>query len=177
MLVMDKSPNARKADFVRIPDAAGFTPSGDFTLECCGVRFTTTTGTQALYSHYNASGNQRSLLFQWVSGTGLQGIVNSDGATNTTLTYSWTPTTGVAYQLCFERSGTTLRLYVDGVVVATGTKAGGLFNSTDPVYVGCANTGTPPNNLFSGSTLALRLTMAARYAGAYTPPSLPLPAA
>lgn len=176
MLILDKSSGLKKADFIRIADAAGFTPSGDFTLEFFDVKFVTTTGTQTLYSHYLASGNLRSLLFDWVSGTGLRVILSLNGTATTTVSYSWTPTVGVAYQLCVERSGSTVRLYVNGVVGNSGTLAGALFNSPDAVYLGCSNTGSPPNTIFSGTAKAMRFTVGvARYAGAYTPPSLPLP--
>jgi hypothetical protein len=179
MLMLDRGPNARKCDYVRIPDAAGLTPGGDFTLEFFKVKFTTTTGTQALYCHNNASGNQRSLFLQWVSGTGLQAGLSTDGtsgAGQTIVNYNWTPTTGTEYDICLERSGTTVRIYVDGAVGNSGTRASGLFNTTDPAFIGIFDSSGTLNNQFSGQCQAMRFTVGvARYNGAYTPPTLPLP--
>jgi hypothetical protein len=175
MLILDKGPNLVRASNIKFDDAAGFTPSGDFTIEIFGLKFTTTASNQTLYSHYTATGNQRSLLWDWISGgTGLRITLSTNGSSSTSISSAWTPTTGVEYNVAVERSGSTIRHYVNGAVQgSTGTFAGALFNTTDAAYIGSLTAFATP---FLGTAKAFRFTVGvARYAGAYTPPSLPLP--
>jgi hypothetical protein len=110
----------------------------------------------------NASGQ---LQYQWsTSGTAAAG----------TLTYNWTPTLNQWYHIAFDRDGTTARLYIDGVVVASVAEAlVSLFSTTINMFVGGDNSG---QRNFPGYIQDARLTKGmARYAGAFTPPSGPLP--
>jgi hypothetical protein len=93
MLILDKGPDARVASYVKLPDSAGLTPSGDFTFEFFDVIFASVAAQGTFYSHYNASSpfsNQRSLLLDFVPGTGLRFGISTDGTSGgtTTLTYS-----------------------------------------------------------------------------------------
>lgn len=176
MIILDKSADLRKANTIVIPDAADFTPSGDFTLELFKLKFASN-ATAVLYSHYNATGNQRSLLVQFVTASSLQIVMSSDGSTGTTttITYTWSPTNGVEYDVAFDRSGSAVRIYVDGTMVQSGTKAGALHNTTANLVIGADNA---LGNVFGGSCKAVRFTNGvARYAtnGSYTVPTLPLP--
>lgn len=177
MLVLDKSPAAKRMNFITYPDAANLTPSGDFTLEFFGVIFDSIPAQGTLWSHYLATGNQRSLLIDYVA-TALRFVLSSDGTAAGTVTISntWTPTLATPYDLTFERSGSTCRIYRNGTMAQSGTKAGALFNTNQNLYIGAAD--AAGTLLFPGKATAIRFTPGvARYNtnGSYTVPTLPLP--
>lgn len=177
MLILDKSPALKKANYIVIPDAANLTPSGDFTLEFSRVIFDSVPAQGVLWSHYLVTGNQRSLLIDYVS-TALRMTMSTDGTsgTNTTVSYTWTPTLGTPYDLCFERAGSTGRIYRDGAMVQSGTKAGALHNTTANLIIGALDMAGA--SMFPGTCKAVRYTPGvARYNtnGSYTVPTLPLP--
>ena len=81
------------------------------------------------------------------------------------------PTTGVWHHYAADRdAGGTLRIYIDGVVVAS-TSAPTFANSIQPVNIGNDN-GT--GRTWPGYIDEVRVTKGiARYGGAFTPPSAP----
>jgi hypothetical protein len=110
----------------------------------------------------NASGQ---LQYQWsTNGTSAAG----------TLTASWTPTLNQWYHIAVDRDGTTARLYVDGVVVASVADAlPSLYSTSSNFYIG--NDSADSKN-FPGYIQDFRLTrFMARYAGPFTPPAGALP--
>ena len=181
MLPIDKSPAAKVARYIYFPDSADFTPAGDLTIELFGVKFPTLAAA-VLINHYNAYSplsNQRSWLLQY-AGAQLQFACSADGSGLTFIGYAWTPTLNQPYDLAVDRSGGTVRIYVDGTRVTSGVKNGSLFNSSDGLVIGAGRHGDGFANPFGGSALAVRLTNGvARYAtdGSYLVPSLPLPTA
>ena len=98
----------------------------------------------------------------------------SGSAAAGTLVYSWTPTLNQWYHIAFDRDGTTARLYIDGVVVASVADAlPNLYSTTTNFFVGGDNSGA---RNFPGYIQDARLTKyVARYAGAFTPPAGALP--
>lgn len=79
------------------------------------------------------------------------------------------PVIGQWYHVCVERSGSTLRLYIDGAIVATTTISGSIFTSSEPTRVGAFDTSVFANSAFPGFISDLRITAAARYNGSFTP--------
>jgi len=71
------------------------------------------------------------------------------------------------------RSGSSLRLFVNGVVVTTTTYAAA-DSIVAPLYVGSQGTAS---SLFNGYIADLRITKSARYTATFTPPTAPLPTA
>lgn len=176
-IIIDKSPLARTIPFLNYGDAADLHPAGDFTLELFNVIFNSVPAQGVFWSHYVAVGNQRSMLIDYVS-TALRITMSNDGTSGTTTTVSntWTPTLATPYDLCFERSGSTVRIYRDGTMVQSGTKAGALHNSTNPLIIGAIDAAGASQH--PGTFDAIRYTPGvARYntAGSYTVPTLPLP--
>lgn len=177
MMILDKSSVARANTVpMQLADTADLTPAGDFTIELFDVIFTATAGTIVLLSHWNATGNQRSWILQY-TGTQLQfaGSTAGTSGSSTTISYTWAPTVGVAYDITIDRSGSTVRIYVDGTKQANGTISGALFNSNDKLYIGSGSASITP---FTGTCKAIRITNGvARYATntSYTVPTLPLP--
>jgi hypothetical protein len=90
-----------------------------------------------------------------------------------TLTGTTTIVSGQWYHICLERSGSAMTLYLDGAAEASTTFSGTLFGDINPVWIGAVSNGIYP---FTGHIQFVRLTVGvARYGGAFTPPTYPLP--
>ena len=134
---------------------------GDFTIECW-VNWTTVAADKGLISRYTSSTG-------WAlrySGLGLQ---FSDGDSSL-LVYSTTPATNTWYHYAVTRSGTNLKMFIDGVVVASATNSTSL-NASNPLYIGSL-----ASNLwfFNGYLDDIRITKGyARYTANFTAPTAP----
>lgn len=186
MLLLDKSGSA----FAQAPSAivkassADFAFAGDFTIEIFKMKFASTAD-QILVGNTNASSpfaNQRSWLIQYISGA-IHFTASTDGTSGTSAnapSYTWTPNLGVEYDIAYDRSGSTVRLYIDGIMVASATFAGALHQSTTTyLTIGQGSSGSGFTLPSDGSCKAVRISDGvARYGtdGSYTVPSLPLPA-
>jgi hypothetical protein len=92
-------------------------------------------------------------------------------------TPTFRPTTGVWYHLAVTRSGSTFRIFIDGVSqsltttqLGTATTSSAIFNSTRPLYIGSTADNTTN---FNGFIDDLRITKGvARYTANFTPPTL-----
>lgn len=162
-------------DYVTYPDSPNWDfDTGDFTIECW-VRFNSTSGNQTILSQYDASSNRRAWILLINATTGiLQYFHTTDGTTGTAQSVStsgsWA-SAGVWYHLAVTRSGTTLRLFIDGVVVSTNSSAGGnVFDSNQPLYVGSRNGGG--DAWLNGWIKDVRITKGlARYTANFTRPT------
>jgi hypothetical protein len=183
MLLIDKSPDANKLapSAIAKSGSSHFAFAGDFTLEIFKLKFASTS-TQVLLGNWNAFSpfsNQRSWQIQYTTGA-LQFVGSTNGSSiAATISYTWTPTLGTEYAIAVDRSGSTVRLYVDGTKQANGTIASALWASTTTyLTIGQASNGSGFSSPTDASAKALRITNGvARYATntSYTVPSLPLP--
>lgn len=135
-----------------------------------------------LASHYNNSGNQRSWGLYYDNNGGphqLSFIRSANGSAATTLSGSWpgaAPALATWYHVAVDRDALNiLRIYVDGVVVASEDIGSFAFHdSTDGLSIGRLNTSSGYRRFLSGWLDALRLTKGvARYGGAFNPPQGP----
>jgi hypothetical protein len=74
----------------------------------------------------------------------------------------------------YVRNGNVFTQYINGVPSGTTTVSGTLVANTEPIRIGCASNSTQQ---FAGRMDDIRITAAARYTGAFTPPSSPFPLA
>jgi len=168
---------------------ASVADSDDFNLHpTTDARFTiegwfraddwTTGAVRYLISQFSVStpNNHRSWALTINASNELAFSYSNDGtAVTTPLTYSLASLTdGMFYHFCVDYDGTTARLYVDGAVVDSDNSAmAAFFNSTATFRVG--SIGGTAGSYFRGNVEWVRLTKGtARYAGAFTVPSLPL---
>jgi hypothetical protein len=115
--------------------------TGDFTVE--------------LWAYFNGLSTQNFIISE---GTGINGsgplatsgwslnyssnnlrFEKYDGTTQTTYTFSWTPSTGVWYHIAVSRSGTSLRAFINGTQIGTTQTSSLSFNranTTEPLTVG-----------------------------------------
>jgi hypothetical protein len=169
---------------ITAPDAADLTFAGDFTIEVFGATFSSATAQHLIVTHWRTATASRSWRAEYRGNDTpdhLAMLLSSDGDTSTTITGDWTPTG--EHDLCFERSGNTIRLYADGVTVGSGTFSGALKDCPGRLVIGSfeATSGATGINtaagVWGGNWKELRITKAARYASdsGYTVPSRPLP--
>lgn len=167
--------------WVQAADAAELTlGAGDFTIEGW-FRFLVKTDNQTLLAHWDNGGVlvNSSWIFD-VSGGALR-FQFCDGPTIgdlQTVSFAWTPTLGQWYFLAVDRHGLTVRLYVDGAVLTTGTIPGffgPLNDCAHPLTLGAiGTTGHFGSNDFDGQMDEVRITKGrAWYAGAGMPPTGP----
>jgi hypothetical protein len=102
----------------------------------------------------------------------LRADVSTDGATSTTLTHQSTAVAGQWNHVALTRSGTTVRLFLNGVVSSSTITVSGAISTTSAVtYLG---TGAA---LLTGYLSNLRVVQgSAVYTSSFTPPSSPVTA-
>jgi len=133
----------------------------DFTWEC-GVRFTSTAGTQSLLSNFDGT------VGAWIRVSGGELIFVNTGVSEKAET--WVPSTDTWYHIAVCRTSNSLRMFVDGVELGTATTwSGKIFQGTTGFNVGAARVSTES---VTGNIGAVRLTKGVgRYTTNFTPPS------
>ncbi|RWO53689.1 MAG: LamG domain-containing protein [Mesorhizobium sp.] len=151
-------------DYLTAPDSEDFNfGTGDFTIEMF-VRTAATANSNYLLVHAGSSGN---ISYTWrCNASNQQDVVwstNGIGTFNLVGASGGVPLTTWKH-LCFERSGSKLRLYADGVMETSSTTilASALFNSSAVLAIGMRSTST--TNGFNGHLKEIRITKGvARY--------------
>jgi hypothetical protein len=164
---------------ITVPDSGDWAFAGDFCIELFGLKITDNTLRHGIISQYNASGDQRSWGLDYrgdLSPKRFSSNFSTNGiAVAGTVEGNVDLTNNTPYDVCLERDGTTVRIYVDGAMVGSGTISGALFNSNQllDIGMGIAQTATP----WIGRFKAIRITRVSRYASdsGYVVPTLPLP--
>ncbi len=152
----------------------------DWTLEGFKWKFNTTAGNQVLMAKFGSSPQ-----FSWYHGWRgdlatpsfrMLGYTSGSGG-SFFVDAPFSPVVGTEYDVCFERRGTVGRIYVDGVMIGSGSLGTNkYFKNTTIATVG-ANLFSSASGFMNGSLAAVRLTKGlARYQtdGSYTVPTLPL---
>jgi hypothetical protein len=145
--------------------------SGSYFIEA-RVRFATITGSlQFIVCQWQGTPNLSWVLY--LNGTSSLGFnYSTTGSDNTAVTGSWSPTTGVFYELGVGFDGSKIRLFVDGVMIGSSTVSPTLANSTLPLSIGGSATGGTFD--FSGWISRLRITKGSARGigdGGYSPQS------
>ena len=109
--------------------------------------------------------------FVWRTSTGLNiGRINAAFDN----TFAWTPTVGVWYHIVYCRSGTSLRVFVNGTQIGSTATNSISYNSATTFIVGGSTTA---DRLFLGYLSNMRLIKGtALYTSNFTPPTAPLTA-
>lgn len=157
-------------DLITVPDHATFEfGSGAFTFEMF-VRFNAlpTAGNTATFLRKGrAADSDLSYVFSLVNTAGVYTLVldtsTSGLAITTTISKTWTtPLVNTWYHVAVCRTGSTVRIFVDGIQVSTnGTNAETFFNGTGVLSLGASVTSAAAP--LNGWLDEVRLTAAARY--------------
>ena len=158
-------------DYLGIPDDNGFELDGDFTIECWFYRSAVVSGTYCSIIGGNGSSSNGWAIY----------ITNSNGTisffhSSFLLTYAENVASNTWYHVAVTRSGTSLKLFVNGAERHAVTNST-TFNQND------ANTGTRigydigANGYFNGYIRDVRVVKGtAVYTSAFTPPTSSLTA-
>lgn len=166
--------------WVETPDSADFEfGNGDFTVEMA-VRFTAFTADQYILTKYTATLNQREWTLRVDStGANLRFAYSLDGTTGAEdIAGAFTFSTGTWYRVAVTRSGTTIRLFVDGTVVGSSStiSTSSIHSGTSPARIGGLEAGSPVQGFISGNVDEIRVTKGvARYTAGYTPATAAFP--
>jgi hypothetical protein len=164
------------SDYIQVADHDSFDfGAGNFTAECW-IRFAAL-GNNTIFSHWaNGTASSMSYYLTYFNSSGILRLGYYLGS-NLDTSYSWSPSTGTWYHIALERSGTTLKVYIDGTsVISVSASTTALRDSEDPFRVGVFNdgsTGSPSLDwYFNGHIDDLRITKGiARYGTNFTPPT------
>ena len=157
-------------DYLTVPDSATFDfDTSDFTIEFM-VNFVAHTTVMTLVSNY--LNGTTGWVVQYRGDTSVLRLGYGDTAL---IDAAWTPTDGVWYHVAVTRSGTSLKLFVDGVQVGTtATNSTNISGSTSVLNIGALNFGAI-YQYFNGYMADLRITKGvARYTAAFTTPTAPI---
>jgi hypothetical protein len=163
-------------DGLSLADSADFDLGADqFTIEAF-ARFASISGDQCIISQW-PTGSLAWSFRRNSTGT-LVFLYSTTGSDSpTAVSSSWTPTTGQWYHLAVDRDASNkFRLYIEGVMVASGTVSATIFNSTGAVNIGANN--AVSGRYFNGWLDEVRITKGvARYASdsGFTVPAAAFP--
>ena len=164
------------SDYIQVADHDSFDfGAGNFTAECW-IRFAAL-GNNTIFSHWaNGTASSMSYYLTYFNSSGILRLGYYLGS-NLDASYSWAPSIGTWYHIALERSGTTIKVYIDGTsVISVSASTTALRDSEDPFRVGVfndASTGSPSLDwYFNGHIDDLRITKGiARYGTNFTPPT------
>jgi len=152
-------------DYLTTPANSAFVfGTGDFTIECWAYRTASSSSYQAIVTNWSTG-----WWFGFNNGTFM--LLKSGGSlviadTVTSPLNSWD-------HYCVSRSGSTVRMFVNGVLKNTVTDAND-FTGNNNIFIGSTDVS---NHFFTGSISNLRIIKGtAVYTSAFTPPTSPLTA-
>jgi len=175
-------PSSNPTEKLSIPHSADLAPTGDFTVEMW-VYLTGTAGIQlrALIWKSVSSGHTPYAMRLTASVSPKIQVFASNAAGSSfaiNMTGSITITTGSWHHIALTRSGSSYRLFVDGVLDVSGTNAGvGYVNAAHPVVIGNTTDDLYPLGS-EGPAFQddIRITNGvARYTANFTPPTAAFP--
>lgn len=161
-------------DWLIGPASLNLVANGDFTVEAW-VYMNANSGSHTIINYSNASGQTQWGLFVGLITSGKASFywVNTS-PTGFNATGTTTIPTGQWVHIAGTLQGTTLRVFVNGVLEGTGTTSGSARSQSSPLlFVGQSGVGAETLN---GYIDDLRITKgAARYIGNFTPPVARMP--
>jgi hypothetical protein len=162
-------------DYLEVADSSEWDfGTGSFTIEGW-VKFTAASDASTFVSTYN-SGNGFTFRFNDTSHC-LEFLWGGTMIASTTA-WTWVPTNGLWQHFAVCRSGTSVRMFIDGVQYGTtATDSTNMTGSTVALQIGCLPYGLPTRYHFLNGRLDdIRITKGvARYTANFTPPTAAFP--
>lgn len=145
---------------------------GDFTIE--GWFYTNSTAQQCIVGKWNNTGNVAWVLNVIPSSSTIQFATGNNGSFVATFNVTATINTGTWYHIAVTRSGTSVRMFLNGTQAGTTQTSSSNLTAanTNALLVGQFQA----SSYFSGYLDDLRITKGyARYTANFTPPTAPFP--
>lgn len=161
------------APYITTPDSADWAfGNGQFTVECWARHTATLSGITTLVAQFGGS-TQLGWFFGF-NGNTLNFFYSTTGADSPVVSGPYTPTQNSWIFYAADRDASNvLRVYADGVVIASATVAATFFDSNRTLRIANDENNTRG---FGGYIDEVRITKGiARYAGAFTPPAAAFP--
>lgn len=163
-------------DYLSVPNSPSHSSyPGDFTVEGWFYTPSTSVATQTVFSHRNGASSYVPYIF-WLTTTSITLYVSSNNS-------SWDIVNGANvgtiaasqwYHLAYTRTGTTCRVFLNGVQTYTFTTAAS-FTTVNPLQLGMTGPGET-NSAMIGYLSDIRITKTGLYTSDFFPTYQPLPA-
>lgn len=161
--------------FLTVPDNNAYSFTGDFCIEAF-IYLNALPAESAVFSQWFGGSVPNTAMYFYINSSGR--IVFITGVSSTQTTITATSTTVSANQwahVAVCRSGTTVRLFVNGVAdTTTGTVSGTINNIAYTPQIGNLNNQGSSANFLNGYISNLRVTNGALYTSNFTPSTTPL---
>jgi hypothetical protein len=151
------------------PAVSGFNfGSGQFTIEGWAYWAShNATRYEVLMCQSGSSGSNQGWWLGMTNAGNLLFQYSTTGTNWLTVQAAYTPTLNSWTHVAADRDASgVIRVYANGVVIASTTDTSALYASTAAMYIGDFNTSTIPGNIDE-----IRVSIVSRYGGAFTPPS------
>ena len=139
-------------EYVSVPFDATMNPSGDFSVSAW-VKLTNSNKYRSAVTSRSetVNGNQTGGYMLYVSDANRWQFWNGDGATDGTwaqvnASERIVQNTWQMQTVTYDHSSTTMKLYVDGVLLEENTSASLLANTDKPLYIGAGRTNKHPHD-------------------------------
>lgn len=169
-------------DYVQVADSWVWQFGSRMSVELFGVEFDDASSDQVLVGQYRASSGLRGWIALYDGTKQVLQFWVALAPNNITLVASapFVPTTGsTSYDFGFYWDGTTVRIYVDGVVLDEATLTGPFVDAAQPLTIGCDfDTAGTARRFFNGRIAAARIARGKDRSGGtttFTRHALPLP--
>lgn len=149
-----------------VANAAFAFGTGDYTVEVY-IRETSLAATRVIYELFRAAGPDDTDLTVLTTGVLDLWVIDIDYNSA-----ALSVVVNTQYHVAVCRSGTTVKTFLNGTEVASGSDSHDLGTSRS-LFIGTADDST--SGPFTGNMAGFRITKAARYTGTFTPPTLPYP--
>ena len=125
---------------VSVPDSPDWSLPGDFTIETW-VKIDALHGVaEALVAQDEGFGTTNKWMFWYAEGGDLAFEFGTGGVGYHAVSAAWSPTLSQWYHVAVTRSGSLYTLYVNGVVIGTGTESTPLPDAAAPLTLGWGET-------------------------------------
>lgn len=152
---------------VTVPDDPDWSLAGDFTIDTW-VNFAGFHGhAQALVAQDEGFGTTSKWMFWYAEGGALAFEFGTHGLGFIPVSAGWSPTISQWYHVAVTRSGSDFTLYINGVVVDTGTETASIADGAAPLTLGWGETDWFLDGLLDEPAIYLRALSGAEIKAIY----------